>query len=145
VSCARYEHKEEAPELFARLRRPAVASLHLFTTKKPNVRGETYLLAQTVLVSNSSLGVTRRALGLFFFELAVGFSEEGPLASGIEHPKRLVTLRRDDLDFVVSLYPEKMVVFRHVEPFSLSNLCAKLRWKIISDSSTADETALSPC
>jgi hypothetical protein len=29
------------------------------------------------------------------------------LASGMEHPKRLVTLRRDGDDFVVTFYPER--------------------------------------
>ena len=61
----------------------------------------------------------------------------------IDRPKRLVTLRRDDLDFVVSFYPEDTIVFRHAEPFSLRNVCAKLRWKIISDNSSASETVLS--
>jgi hypothetical protein len=65
------------------------------------------------------------------------------MAFDVNRPKRLVTLRRDDVDFVVSLYPEDTVVFRHVEPISLRNVCAKLRWKIISDSSSANETALS--
>ena len=65
------------------------------------------------------------------------------MACDIDRPKRLVTLRRDDVDSVVSLYPEDTVVFRHVEPISLRNVCAKLRWKIISDSSSANETALS--
>ena len=65
------------------------------------------------------------------------------MAYDIDCPKRLVTLRRDDFDFVVSLYPENTVVFRHVEPISLRSVCAKLRWKIISDSSSANETALS--
>ena len=61
----------------------------------------------------------------------------------IDRPKRLVTLRRDDIDFVVSFYPEDTIVFRHVEPFSLRSICAKLRWQIISDSSSANETVLS--
>ena len=65
------------------------------------------------------------------------------MAFDVNRPKRLVTLRRDDVDFVISLYPEDTVVFRHVEPISLRNVCAKLRWKIISDSSNANETSLS--
>jgi hypothetical protein len=65
------------------------------------------------------------------------------LASGIECPKRLVTLRRDGNDFVVSFHPEDVIVFRHVEPISLRKVCAVLRWKIISDGSSADDTTLS--
>jgi hypothetical protein len=64
------------------------------------------------------------------------------MASGIEQPKRLVTLRRDDMDFVVSFYPEDTVVFRHGEPLSLRNVCHLLRWKIISDSSNASDARL---
>ena len=64
------------------------------------------------------------------------------MAFDIDRPKRLVTLRRDDVDFVVSLYPEDTVVFRHVEPISLRKVCAKLRWKIISDGSNASEMTL---
>jgi hypothetical protein len=72
----------------------------------------------------------------------MGISEEDPVVSGIERPKRLVTLRRDDVDFVVSFYPEDTVVFRHAEPFSLRKVCAGLRWKIIGDCSNASETTL---
>jgi hypothetical protein len=64
------------------------------------------------------------------------------VASGIEQPKRLVTLRRDDGDFVVSFYPEGTIVFRHAEPYSLRKVCAGLRWKIISDGSNASDTNL---
>jgi hypothetical protein len=62
------------------------------------------------------------------------------LASNVERPKRLVTLRRDGNDFVVAFYPEDVVVFRHVEPISLRKVCAALRWKIISDGPNADAT-----
>jgi hypothetical protein len=65
------------------------------------------------------------------------------MATGTERPKRLVTLRRDDNDFVVTFYPEDIVVFRHVEPISLRKVCTGLRWKIISDSSSADATTIS--
>jgi hypothetical protein len=41
------------------------------------------------------------------------------LASDIEHPRRLVTLQRDGAEFVVSFYPENIVVFRHSEPNAL--------------------------
>jgi hypothetical protein len=68
--------------------------------------------------------------------------KEVPLLSDIERPKRLMTLRRDDLEFVVAFYPEDTVVFRHTEPFSLRKVCAGLRWKIISDSSNANDTTL---
>ena len=64
------------------------------------------------------------------------------MASGIEQPKRLVTLRRDGVDFVVSFYPEDTIVFRHAEPFSLRKVCAGLRWKIISDGSNANDTKI---
>jgi hypothetical protein len=65
------------------------------------------------------------------------------LASDIERPKRLVTLRRDGDDFVVNFYPDDVVVFRHTEPNALRKVCNVLRWKIISDSSSADDTTIS--
>jgi hypothetical protein len=71
-----------------------------------------------------------------------GKSEEVPLAYGIERPRRLVTLQRDDADFVVSFYPQDFVVFRHTEPSALRKVCIGLRWKIISDGSNASDTTL---
>jgi hypothetical protein len=65
------------------------------------------------------------------------------MACSIERPKRLVTLRRDGDDFVVTFYPEDAIVFRHTEPSALRKVCTGLRWKIISDSSSADDTTLS--
>ena len=64
------------------------------------------------------------------------------MASGMEHPKRLVTLRRDGDDFVVTFYPEDAIVFRHTEPNALRKVCTGLRWKIISDGSRANDTTL---
>ena len=74
-------------------------------------------------------------------DVAVGISEE--VASGMVHPRRLVTLQRDDADFVVTFYPENLVVFRHAEPNALRKVCTGLRWKIISDGSNASDTTLS--
>jgi hypothetical protein len=64
------------------------------------------------------------------------------LASGIERPKRLVTLRRDGDEFVVTFYPEDIVVFRHSEPQPLRKMCTFLRWRIVSDRSGSDDTTL---
>jgi hypothetical protein len=61
----------------------------------------------------------------------------------MERSKRLVTLQRDDADFVVTFYPENLIVFRHTEPSALRKVCTGLRWKIISDSSNASDTRLS--
>jgi hypothetical protein len=47
---------------------------------------------------------------------AGGNRRRGQLASDIERPKRLVTLRRDGDDFVVLFYPEDIVVFRNSVP-----------------------------
>ena len=77
-------------------------------------------------------------------DVAVGISEEGPLASGMVHPRRLVTLQRDDADFVVTFYPENLVVFRHAEPNALRKVCTGLRWKIISDGSNASDFVATP-
>jgi hypothetical protein len=62
----------------------------------------------------------------------------------IDRAKRLVTLRPDGGDFVVTLYPEDAIVFRHTEPRALRKMCSSLRWKIICDSSGADDTGDEP-
>ena len=64
------------------------------------------------------------------------------MASGIERPKRLVTLRRDGDEFVVTFYPEDIVVFRRSEPQPLRKMCTFLRWRIVSDRSGSDDTTL---
>jgi hypothetical protein len=64
------------------------------------------------------------------------------MAPDIDRPKRLVTLRPDGDDFVVTLYPEDAIVFRHTEPHALRKVCSGLRWKIICDSSGSDDRTL---
>jgi hypothetical protein len=64
------------------------------------------------------------------------------LASDIDRPKRLVTLRRDGDDFVVTFYPEDAIVFRHTEPNALRKMCTFLRWQIIADNSGSDATTI---
>lgn len=64
------------------------------------------------------------------------------MASDIERPKRLVTLRRDGDDFVVAFYPEEIIVFRHNEPQPLRKVCAFLRWQIIADSAGWGDTTI---
>ena len=48
-------------------------------------------------------------------------------------PRRLVSLRRDDADFVVAFQPEDVIVFRNSDACALRKICGQLRWKIISD------------
>jgi hypothetical protein len=67
--------------------------------------------------------------------------KEVQLATGIERPRRLVTLQRDGAEFVVSFYPEDIVVFRHTEPNALRKMCTFLRWQIIADNSGSDNAA----
>jgi hypothetical protein len=69
--------------------------------------------------------------------------EEVQLASNIERPRRLVTLQRDGAEFVVSFYPEDIVVFRHTEPNALRKMCTFLRWQIIADNSGSDDMVTS--
>ena len=64
------------------------------------------------------------------------------MASDVERPKRLVTLQRDGADFVVSFYPEDIVVFRHNEPNALRKMCTFLRWQIIADNSGSGATTI---
>jgi hypothetical protein len=64
---------------------------------------------------------------------------EVQLTSDLDHPKRLVTLRREGKDFVVSFYPEDIVVFRNADSHALRKMCTFLRWKIISDTAASDD------
>ena len=65
------------------------------------------------------------------------------MASTIERPRRLVTLQRDGAEFVVSFYPEDIVVFRHTEPNALRKMCTFLRWQIIADNASSDDMVTS--
>ena len=67
------------------------------------------------------------------------FKERFKLTSDLDHPKRSVTLRREGEDFVVSFYPEDIVVFRNADPHALRKMCTFLRWKIISDTAASDD------
>jgi hypothetical protein len=52
-----------------------------------------------------------------------------------EKPKRLVSLRPDQADYVVAFQPDDMIVFRNPDANALRKLCRQLRWEIISDTS----------
>ena len=65
------------------------------------------------------------------------------MASSIERPRRLVTLQRDGAEFVISFYPEDIVVFRHAEPNALRKMCTFHRWQIIADNSGSDDMVTS--
>lgn len=57
-----------------------------------------------------------------------------------EKPKRLVALRRDEIDFVVVFQPENVIVFRNPDANALRKICRQLRWKIVSDTAyTVDD------
>ena len=48
-------------------------------------------------------------------------------------PKKQVSIRRDDKDFVVAFQPEDFVIFRNGDANALRRLCRLLRWEVISD------------
>ena len=54
----------------------------------------------------------------------------------------MVALQRDGAEFVVSFYPENIVVFRHAEPISLRKMCTFLRWQIMADNSGSAATTI---
>jgi hypothetical protein len=66
------------------------------------------------------------------------------MASDTVRPRRTVTLQRDGAEFVVSFYPENIVVFRHTEPIALRKMCAFLRWQIVADNSTSGAATNAP-
>jgi hypothetical protein len=54
-----------------------------------------------------------------------------------QRPKRAVAIRRDGDDFVVSLMPNDLVIFRNESADALRKLCKGLRWAVVSDTAIA--------
>jgi hypothetical protein len=54
-----------------------------------------------------------------------------------QRPKRAVAIRRDGDDFVVSLMPNDLVIFRNESADALRKLCNGLRWAVVSDTAIA--------
>jgi hypothetical protein len=54
-----------------------------------------------------------------------------------QRPKRAVAIRRDGDEFVVSLMPNDLVIFRNENAESLRKLCKGLRWAVVSDTAIA--------
>jgi hypothetical protein len=54
-----------------------------------------------------------------------------------QRPKRAVAIRRDGDDFVVSLMPNDVVIFRNESADALRKLCKGLRWAVVSDTAIA--------
>ena len=50
-----------------------------------------------------------------------------------QRPKRAVAIRRDGDDFVVSLMPNDVIIFRNESADALRKLCKGLRWAVVSD------------
>ena len=56
-------------------------------------------------------------------------------------PRRQVSIRRDDADFVVAFEPDGVVVFRHKESGALRKVCKSLRWQIVRDTVDLNDLA----
>ena len=50
-----------------------------------------------------------------------------------QRPRQAVAIRRDCDDFVVSLMPNDVVIFRNESADALRKLCKGLRWAVVSD------------
>jgi hypothetical protein len=48
-------------------------------------------------------------------------------------PKRAVSLRRDDDEFVVSSWPDDVIIFRNRDAAALRKACRFLDWQVVSD------------
>jgi hypothetical protein len=66
----------------------------------------------------------------------VGSEFSGSVETGA---KRRVSIGRDGNEFVVTLQPEDLVVFRNASAAALRKVCRHLRWEIVSDSSLSQE------
>ena len=54
-----------------------------------------------------------------------------------QRPKRAVAIYRDGDDFVVSLMPNDLIMFRDRSADALRKLCNGLRWVVVSDTAAA--------
>jgi hypothetical protein len=54
-----------------------------------------------------------------------------------QRQRRAVAIRRDGDDFVVSLMPNDLVIFRNESADALRKVCKGLRWAVVSDTATA--------
>ena len=54
-----------------------------------------------------------------------------------QRQKRAVAIRRDGDDFVVSLMPNDLVIFRNESADALRKVCKGLRWAVVSDTAIA--------
>jgi hypothetical protein len=54
-------------------------------------------------------------------------------AEAAVRPKRVVSLKRDRDDFVVSSWPGNVVIFRNQDAEALRKACRFLHWQIVSD------------
>jgi hypothetical protein len=70
-------------------------------------------------------------------ETDVGFARgelmRAAQANNYVRPKRAVAIRRDGDDFVVSLMPNDIIIFRNESADALRKLCKGLRWAVVSD------------
>ena len=57
--------------------------------------------------------------------------------SYVQRPKRAVAIYRDGGDFVVSLMPNDVIMFRDQSADALRKLCKGLRWAVVSDTASA--------
>jgi hypothetical protein len=48
-------------------------------------------------------------------------------------PRRRVSIRRDDRDFIVVFQPENLTVFRNEDVSALRKVCRQLRWEIVME------------
>ena len=68
------------------------------------------------------------------------FGQDLPLSSlaTSRQPSRpILAIRRDGDDFVVSLMPNDLVIFRNESADALRRLCKGLRWAVVSDTAIA--------
>ena len=48
-------------------------------------------------------------------------------------PRRRVSIRRDDKDFIVVFQPENLTVFRNEDASALRKVCRQLGWEVVMD------------
>jgi hypothetical protein len=70
----------------------------------------------------------------FFNRKCVSMSlDDDIIEAAVRPPRRTVTIRRDDRDFVVIFKPEDVIALRNSDEAALRKVCHYLRWEVVSD------------
>ena len=88
-------------------------------------------------ISYRLVGLSRPAVGCATVCRGTSMPAAEPNNYVFQRQKRAVAIRRDGDDFVVSLMPNDLVIFRNESADALRKVCKGLRWAVVSDTAIA--------